>query len=318
MSTQTLLASVLILCAASSAPAQWSGLVSDPPAPRRGSPAQLRQQALDTKKVQDARIREQQIANYRARQSFTNQIYQKLGVPPPPHPNSTIRIIDGELCDTLANPDWVTLNGSMFDEDSHTTITIAKMLKGGDILCDREFYERTRANSGSTLKKVDQIIIRHLAGEKATIGSPLAACKALRLHPKPGDGVPVYDCGLSDTPENRKTAGIGIPTHEQVVEAQKQIAGILAAEKARQREATNAKRKAADAKSLAWHMEQAAKGDAYGLLRLGQRYRNGTGVEKDLDKAKDYLSKAAAAGSPTAEEELKALNESIPAGTRAE
>jgi TPR repeat protein len=41
-------------------------------------------------------------------------------------------------------------------------------------------------------------------------------------------------------------------------------------------------------------------------------------VEKDLDKAKDYLSKAAAAGSPTAEEELKALNESIPAGTRAE
>jgi TPR repeat protein len=40
---------------------------------------------------------------------------------------------------------------------------------------------------------------------------------------------------------------------------------------------------------------------------MGQRYRDGDGVDKDLVKAKEYLTKAAAAGSPTASEEFKKL-----------
>jgi TPR repeat protein len=40
---------------------------------------------------------------------------------------------------------------------------------------------------------------------------------------------------------------------------------------------------------------------------MGERYRDGDGVPKDLAKAKDYLTRAAAAGSPTAADELKAL-----------
>lgn len=58
-------------------------------------------------------------------------------------------------------------------------------------------------------------------------------------------------------------------------------------------------------KALQSNIESASKGDAYGLLRMGERYRDGDGVEKDLVKAKSYLEKAAEAGSPTAAEEVK-------------
>jgi len=51
------------------------------------------------------------------------------------------------------------------------------------------------------------------------------------------------------------------------------------------------------------------KGDMFGLLRMGERYRDGDGVEKDLGKAREYLQKAADAGSPTAKEELANLKQ---------
>jgi TPR repeat protein len=41
---------------------------------------------------------------------------------------------------------------------------------------------------------------------------------------------------------------------------------------------------------------------------MSERYRDGDGVDKDLTKAREYLTKAADAGSPTAAEELKGLS----------
>ena len=58
-------------------------------------------------------------------------------------------------------------------------------------------------------------------------------------------------------------------------------------------------------RALKYNQDQADKGDPIGLLRMGERYRDGEGVEKDLAKARDYLTKATAAGSPTAADELK-------------
>ena len=60
-----------------------------------------------------------------------------------------------------------------------------------------------------------------------------------------------------------------------------------------------------------YNQELAAKGDEYGLLRMAERYCDGDGVEKDLTKAKEYFNKAIAAGSPTAAEELKELNNAV-------
>ena len=67
------------------------------------------------------------------------------------------------------------------------------------------------------------------------------------------------------------------------------------------------KKRAVADKVLKFNQDAADKGDAYGLLRMGERYRDGEGVQKDLAKAKDYLTKAVAAGSPSAADELKNL-----------
>ena len=40
---------------------------------------------------------------------------------------------------------------------------------------------------------------------------------------------------------------------------------------------------------------------------MGERYRDGEGVEKEMAKARDFLQRAAATGLPTAADELKAL-----------
>lgn len=68
-------------------------------------------------------------------------------------------------------------------------------------------------------------------------------------------------------------------------------------------------KQAAAEKALRFNQDAAAKGDAFGLLRMGERYRDGDGVEQDLAKAKEYLQKAADAGSPTAAEELSKLKQ---------
>ncbi len=63
----------------------------------------------------------------------------------------------------------------------------------------------------------------------------------------------------------------------------------------------------AQAKDLAWNKLQAEKGDAYGQLRMGQRYRDGEGVAKDLVTARGWLSKSAYQGQPQARKELSEL-----------
>jgi len=60
-------------------------------------------------------------------------------------------------------------------------------------------------------------------------------------------------------------------------------------------------------KVLAWQKELAEKGDAYGQYKMGMRYLNGDGVDKDAEKGKDFLTKAAAQGNRDAADELKIL-----------
>lgn len=69
----------------------------------------------------------------------------------------------------------------------------------------------------------------------------------------------------------------------------------------------NLKIKSEQARILKNLQELADKGDTYGLLYMGERYRDGNGVPKDLVKARDYFMKSAAAGSPSAAEALKKL-----------
>jgi Sel1 repeat len=63
----------------------------------------------------------------------------------------------------------------------------------------------------------------------------------------------------------------------------------------------------AGSKVLAWHQELADKGDPYGEYKMGLHYLNGDGVAKDLQKARDLFSKAAAQGNQDAAAELAKL-----------
>lgn len=72
--------------------------------------------------------------------------------------------------------------------------------------------------------------------------------------------------------------------------------------------ATNLNKKAeADANALRYNRELAAKGDAYGQFRMGQRYLKGDGVERDVTKAREMFQKAAAQGHSGASAELAKL-----------
>lgn len=76
-------------------------------------------------------------------------------------------------------------------------------------------------------------------------------------------------------------------------------------DKKAQIEAQNAPR----ARALKSNQDEAAKGDPIGLQRMGERYRDGDGVPKDLDKARDYFEKAQKAGNFLVDDELKKLNQ---------
>ncbi len=89
------------------------------------------------------------------------------------------------------------------------------------------------------------------------------------------------------------------PTPEQIAAAQKAAA-------AAKLKVASAKKAAAES-ALAMNRAAAEKGDAYGLLRMGERYRDGDGVEKNLSEARHYLTRAVAAGSPSAQAELDKL-----------
>ena len=66
------------------------------------------------------------------------------------------------------------------------------------------------------------------------------------------------------------------------------------------------------AEALAYDKKLAGRGDVYGLLRMGQRYRDGDGVKPSNEMARRYLARAAAQGDLAAAYLLASLNPVIP------
>jgi TPR repeat protein len=77
-------------------------------------------------------------------------------------------------------------------------------------------------------------------------------------------------------------------------------------------QAAKDKKNQAAAKALKYNQELAAAGDVYGQVRMGERYRDGDGVPKDIGLARDWFSKAAAQGDKNAALELQKLPQNDP------
>ena len=117
-----------------------------------------------------------------------------------------------------------------------------------------------------------------------------------------GDRLELWDLGTAPTAEDLRKLKADMEEQQRAAQEALDDQRRAAAEKA------DAAKKAVQARVLKGNQDLADKGDAYGLLRMGESYRDGEGVPKDLAKAKDYLTKAAAAGSQTAANELSKLN----------
>jgi hypothetical protein len=78
-------------------------------------------------------------------------------------------------------------------------------------------------------------------------------------------------------------------------------------------EAQKKQKAAMEVRTLKWQRQLAEKGDPYGLYRMGERYLNGTGVEKDEVKAKGLLRRAADGGNIQAKLLLESMPKSPPA-----
>lgn len=134
-----------------------------------------------------------------------------------------------------------------------------------------------------------------------------------------GSAAPIIGTGLVVVGEKHQQAeGIDYagPDTLKISDAQldrwNQAAGEMLASKANRQEAQRQVAQAVAKKLavgvLAENERLAAQGDAYGELRMGERYLTGDGVAKDIFKARDYLQRAAEQGSQTAADELNRLN----------
>lgn len=97
-----------------------------------------------------------------------------------------------------------------------------------------------------------------------------------------------------------------IPQRRAFPETQNEKAQRLAAENAK-RKSVESKKAEVSARIFKYQKDLAEKGDSYGQLRMGERYRDGDGVEKDISKARDLLSKSAASGNQSAADALQKL-----------
>jgi hypothetical protein len=211
------------------------------------------------------------------------------------------RMVNGTPYNTQTSSEWEGIAWSHNYNEYYTILVVRGILNDGSLDCDQEFYDSER-DGGIVLSSVNRLILRNYPG-KPYIGMKIIKCSAMRLPNKPGDIVNTYDCGTEPTKDQLKKLKDEADEQQKAAEKELDAQRRAAAEKAA------AAKKAVQGKVLQWNQQQADKGDAYGLLRMGERYRDGDGVPKDLTKAREYLTKASAAGSLDAADELSKLNQ---------
>ncbi|MDR3689516.1 MAG: hypothetical protein P4L46_09070, partial [Fimbriimonas sp.] len=70
---------------------------------------------------------------------------------------------------------------------------------------------------------------------------------------------------------------------------------------------TGVKSEAVVAKEMQYDLDLAGQGDIFGCMRMGQRYLDGEGVPRDEGKAREFLTRAARQGDPSATAGLESL-----------
>jgi hypothetical protein len=186
-----------------------------------------------------------------------------------------IRLLAGKKYNVVETPAFERIQGEVYEKSGNVIILLMNYYVGS-----RNTYYIAITNYPS-----DVIIQKQLL---------FLAARAGTFNWADSQPIALYDYGIPY-----------VPTPEEIAAAK----AAQEKAKAEQKAKTDARIAAGKAAALKANQDAAAKGDSLGLLRMGERYRDGDGVEKDLAKAKDYLQRAADAGSPTAADELKNLSQ---------
>jgi TPR repeat protein len=186
-----------------------------------------------------------------------------------------LRVVDGKIYNIVDNPLWKIVEAEVYEKDGGIIILLCNSYVGSR----NSFYVALTNYSGQAV-----------AEQKITV----IALKTGIYNMADVRPIELYDLGKPY-----------VPTSEEIAAAKAAQEKAKADAKAKAAE----QKKTAEARALQYNQDAAAKGDSFGLMRMGERYRDGDGVEKDVAKAKEYLQKAADAGSPTAKEELSQLQQ---------
>jgi hypothetical protein len=202
-----------------------------------------------------------------------------------------LREVDGQLYNVDLSAKWETKR-CYFNEQFNQGALMSEIVKTVDHVAKQspmpympDYRPVWKESAGQ------KILVKNFITDKPPTSGDTVEIRVMRAGQTNfnGEVLPVYDYGKIYHPPPPKPL-----TPEEI-----------AAAKAK----ADATKKAGNEKALKYNQEQAKKGDPTGLLRMGERYRDGDGVPKDLAKARDYFTKAVAAGSPSAADELLKMNQ---------
>jgi hypothetical protein len=253
------------------------------------------------------------VANFSSNGQYPPGMAQPAPVPERP---ASLCVVNGQIYDQARCQLWrvmdariLKISGSVVLVQTYTTENVQQAVverhrsfamgvpTGG-------YHDETKLVNVGTRDVDDKkiVLLNYSTTQNVAVGERVSFC-AMQVGTTNYDGkqIELWDMGTKPSASDLKRLQDGYAAKQ--LESQKQIAEQqrVVAEKAA------AKKKAGQEKLLKHYQEQAESGNAFALLRLGEFYRDGDGVPKDLTKARDYLTKATAAGSPTAADELKLL-----------
>jgi len=237
-------------------------------------------------------------APYAAPQPVQSQRSMKF-TPLPPEVD--LRILNGQIYNAAQSTNWTPLN--MMPAYSGWTSGAYKLevldTLTNAIIVGCSFLPGTGLKPYKCLLRFDPASHIDPPVTGAPVDGQMRVFRARETVEYGPERIAVCDRGLPYTPENRRfltNDTLGASFREAATA--KEEAAKSAAEK---------KKTEMDAASLKLHQDLAAQGSAYGQFRMGERFRDGEGVPKDLVKAREMLSKAAAQGNAEAATALKTL-----------
>ena len=234
------------------------------------------------------------------------------------------REVNGQLYNAESNALWTNFQGECLKVLANgvaiSTFTMEPIYQATTVTermhPDRDYLHASDAKNDEHLvaktiqvgeKKVPgrKIVLRNYPAELYPAVGSILSFRAMRVGTSDynGDTLELWDYGTKPTQDELRKLKVEADERQKAAEKELDEQRRVIAENAA------AAKRAIQAKVVKWNQEQADKGDPTGLLRMGEFYRDGDSVPKDLDKAREYFTKASAAGSPDAADELSKLNQ---------